>query len=266
MSKTTDQTDPYEIFSAYYDLAWDVYAEYCCDLILAAEESALRPFRRICDAACGTGLLLELLGRSVGDGTGASDGPGASHGPGQISRHLCGFDLSSAMIEKARERLPGCPLKLADLRNPFPFQGPLDLVTCMHDSLNYLLEPEELKGFFTRVRRVLAPDAVFICDINSPELYIQQQGKHMDYLLKGKPVRQSMDYRPEKQHGITRFHFPEGSEEHIQRAYEPDEVEHLLQQAGLYLTDSFEVEDEDHDPHAAHGPGSGKIVYVTVKA
>lgn len=262
MSKNADQVDPYEIFSVYYDLAWDAYAEYCSDLVLAAEESALRPFRRICDAACGTGLLLELLGRSPSPSRRANPDPSLSQAP----RHLCGFDISSAMIEKARERLPGCPLKLADLRNPFPFQGPFDLVTCMHDSLNYLLEPEELQGFFTRVRRILATDAVLICDINSPELYIQQQGKHMDYLLNGKSVRQSMEYRGEERLGITRFHFPEGSEEHIQRAYPPDEVEKLLHESGLYLTDSFEVEDEDHDPRTAQGPGSGKIVYVAVKA
>ena len=239
--------EPYSLFARYYDLAWAEYAQYCRDLISAAEESALRPFRRICDAACGTGLLLSLLADS--------------------GRNLMGFDISPAMLARARERLKDIPLRQADLQDPFPFHGPLDLVTCLHDSLNYLTEPDQLLEFFRRVRRVLAPDGVLICDLNAPELYTagaaqSTAGAADDYLLDGANIRQSMEYRRNEQIGITRLQFPGGTEVHRQRAYTREEGLQLLHTAGLHLSDVIEVEQEDA---AAGAIPSGKVVYVAVK-
>ncbi|WP_041397332.1 class I SAM-dependent DNA methyltransferase [Spirochaeta africana] len=245
---------PYSLFARYYDLAWAEYAGYCRDLILAAEESALRPLRRVCDAACGTGVLLELL---------------QDEWQVTAGRELMGFDLSPQMLRQARTRLPGVPLRQADVRDPFPFPGPIDLVTCMHDSLNYLLDPEDLAGFFYRVRRVLAPDGVLICDLNTPDLYRYgadrtAAGNSEDYLLQGQRIRETMRYDEQQRVGITRLEFPEGIEEHRQRAWSPPEVVQLLRESGLHPSDMIEVEEEP-DGYGAPRP-SGKMVYVAVKA
>ncbi|MFW5801830.1 MAG: class I SAM-dependent DNA methyltransferase [Spirochaeta sp.] len=262
--KIPGSADPYTYFAEFYDIGWSAYAEYCRDVVLAAEESAARPFRRVCDAACGTGVLLELLRESWSD----PDAAGKSS-----ERTLLGFDISAEMLQRARERLlpedsrmARVQLKMGDLRGSFPFHGPIDLVTCMHDSLNYLQDSDDLLQFFTRVRWVLAPDGVCICDINTPKLYRMAAGKAQDYLLNGKQIHETLEYREQENLGITRITFPPGTEVHVQRAYTTEEVEELLFRAGLFLSDEIEVEDESARAASGSSAGSGKVVYVAVKA
>jgi len=85
---------------------------------------------------------------------------------------VLGCDLSEAMLEQARSKLgrTGTRLIVADMRE-LPLLGEFDLVACICDSLNYLLEPNELEAAFEGVARNLAAGGVFVFDLNSLRTY-----------------------------------------------------------------------------------------------
>jgi len=101
----------------------------------------------VLELACGTGTVMaELRERGY---------------------RVAGVDNSPAMLAEARRKLgEDVPLFLqdaADLR----LDGPYDACICLFDSLNYLLEWEQLRDCCRGVRRLLAPGGSFIFDVNS---------------------------------------------------------------------------------------------------
>jgi len=81
-----------------------------------------------------------------------------------------GVDGSPAMLAQARAKAAeaGQHLLLSrqDMR-AFTLPEPVDLVTCLFDSLNYLLAVEDLQQTFARVAAYLKPGGLFICDMNT---------------------------------------------------------------------------------------------------
>jgi SAM-dependent methyltransferase len=80
---------------------------------------------------------------------------------------VCGADASTEMLAVARAKLPNVE---------FYQQGFLELninkrfqiITCVFDSLNNLLELSDLEQTLSRVKAHLAPDGVFVFDCNTP--------------------------------------------------------------------------------------------------
>lgn len=233
---------PYDILARYYDGGWFEYSEYIAGLIRELEVARGTPFRRVLDAACGTGLLLRFL---------------AEDDSRETRRRLAGFDRSAAMLARAVERVPEGDLRPGDLRGPFPFHGPFDLITCVYDSLNYILDEQELLGFFRAARGCLARDGMLVVDLNDPSLYCDRHGAMQPRLIDGVAIREVLTWDPgPPPMGITTFTFPDGEEEHRQRAWTSDEVEGFLEETGLLLVDSLDVLEEGTDLP------SGKVVYV----
>jgi SAM-dependent methyltransferase len=83
---------------------------------------------------------------------------------------VTGVDLSPDMLEIARERADteGVRVKFLqqDMRS-LSLRGRFDLVTCWFDSLNYLLEIDDLARTFAGVSRVLDDNGIFIFDVNT---------------------------------------------------------------------------------------------------
>ncbi len=52
-----------------------------------------------------------------------------------------------------------------------PSLGAFDLVWCLDDALNYLLDPDELRLTFEGLRRNLAPDGLVLFDCNAVGAY-----------------------------------------------------------------------------------------------
>ena len=81
------------------------------------------------EAACGTGLILEQLTRDY---------------------RVSGFDLSPEMIGRARDRLPGVPLAVADMTT-WDDTGRYDVIICVGSSIGYVgteaLLRQTLQGF-----------------------------------------------------------------------------------------------------------------------
>ncbi|MHB8171296.1 MAG: class I SAM-dependent DNA methyltransferase [Thermincolia bacterium] len=104
--------------------------------------------------------------RTVADlacGTGNTTLPFAQRG-----YRVVGIDLSGEMLDIARQKAEEegseaefleqnmCELSLPE---------PVDLITCYHDGLNYILEPEDLDRVFRGVHENLKPGGLFIFDL-----------------------------------------------------------------------------------------------------
>ncbi|HKK49481.1 MAG TPA: class I SAM-dependent methyltransferase, partial [Alkalispirochaeta sp.] len=163
--------------------------------------------------------------------------------------------------ERARMRLPEAELAVGDIREAPPLPGPFDLVTCVYDSLNYLLETAELRRFFRLARGMLATDGVLVVDLNDHTMYQDRDGTVHHRLIGGVGIRERLVYSSgPPPRAITTFEFPEGIEEHQQRPWETEEVERILATERWQLLDTMDVMDDDVDQP------SGKVVYIAVPA
>ena len=81
-----------------------------------------------------------------------------------------GVDRSPSMLAQARRKAEEVGLNLLlseqDMRS-FILPERVDLITCLFDSLNYLLTVEDLQQAFSRVATHLAPGGLFVCDMNT---------------------------------------------------------------------------------------------------
>lgn len=107
--------------------------------------------RRVLDVGCGTGKsFLPLVRRGY---------------------RVTGCDISPAMLAEARRAAPaGVRLVEADMR-ALPDLGEFDLVTCLDDAVNYLLEPSDLEAALRSMRSVLRPGGVLVFDVNTLHTY-----------------------------------------------------------------------------------------------
>ena len=146
---TVEQT--YDAFASYYDdfTAGHDYEAWTRDIEGLARRHGLSG-RRLLDVACGTGKSFEPFLRRG------------------FTTTAC--DISQRMLAEARRRAGGVRLVHADVRD-LPPLGEFDLVLCLDDALNYLLDANELKDAFASVARCLAADGVVVFDLNTLGAY-----------------------------------------------------------------------------------------------
>ena len=130
----------------YGDVNYENWANYIikiCDEYGVNKDSYL-------DLACGTGNMTKEIAKYF--------------------KHTWAVDLSYDMLTEAEDKLRGCKIKAKfvcqdisdlDLKSKF------DLVTCILDSTNYILDTEKLKNYFVSVYKHLNDKGIFIFDINS---------------------------------------------------------------------------------------------------
>ncbi len=151
----TEARDAYDALAPAYDaLTADYpYAVWLERLVDLAREHGLRG-DRVLDVACGTGSsFLPLLAQGFA---------------------VTATDVSGEMCARARRKAGGAvEVHRADLRE-LPVLGAFDLVTCLDDSLNYLLEPADLVAALTGIARQLAPGGLAVFDVNT--LRAQREG------------------------------------------------------------------------------------------
>src|SRR5436305_4759256 len=135
--------DAYAALAPYYDR---FTGESAYDTWLAQIEARARAL-----GLAGTRAL------DIGCGTGNSFAPLLDRG-----YEVTACDLSPEMIDEARRKFGDrvADLFVADMRE-LPALGPFDLVTCIDDALNYLLDPDDLVTTFRGVADVLAPDGIY---------------------------------------------------------------------------------------------------------
>lgn len=135
----------YDDFTAHHD-----YEGWTADLLAILEPNGLTG-RRLLDVACGTGKsFIPMLERGW---------------------EVTACDISAAMVELAREKVgERATLDVADMRE-LPVYGEFDLVYCLDDAVNYLVDVDELERALTGMRRNLAPNGLLLFDVNTLQTY-----------------------------------------------------------------------------------------------
>jgi SAM-dependent methyltransferase len=106
--------------------------------------------RNLLDVACGTGKsFLPFLRRGYA---------------------VIACDISPEMVALARAKAPGADVFVADVRT-LGKVGSFDLVTCLDDSVNYLVEEGDLDAAFAGLAANLAPGGVLVFDVNTISTY-----------------------------------------------------------------------------------------------
>jgi len=224
-------SDSFEAVGPYYDIlmsavpyrAWVDYVEAVLARVGAHPQTIL-------DLACGTGKVgAELARRGY--------------------PRVFGVDLSEGMAHVAA-RTGRLPVAVQDARALGLRPETFDLVVSLYDSLNYILEPDELLACFRGVRECLRPDGLFIFDLNTIRalalnLFTQ------DNLRSSARLRYSWDSVWDEETRLCSvrmwFEWRDGEarhefvEIHHQRGYRDQEVQSLLRNAGFTLLGAYDA-------------------------
>lgn len=181
-----------------------------------------RPFTHV-DAACGTGVLLAML-RERG-------------------WHSFGFDLSHQMAGQARKRKPSCPVGVSDLRG-LPLYGSVHYLTCLFDSVNFLLTEEDLRRAFRQFAGALAPDGVLYFDIVTERMVLEHfAGQSWTEKNGGFKTTWDCSYDRTTQISETRIRINNGPVCTIlERMFDPKLVRDAVEDAGLSVLGVFNAE------------------------
>jgi len=140
----------YSAFAAIYDrlILEDIDYTKIADYIEATLKRLGIKAELVCDLACGTGTLTDILSKRGYD--------------------MIGIDLSTEMLNVAREKNPDILFLNQDICE-FELYGTVDALLCMTDSLNYIPDEDDLFAIFKAAKTCyLNPGAPLIFDLNSP--------------------------------------------------------------------------------------------------
>lgn len=218
--------EAYTDFALVYDTLMDntPYVRWC-DLITGILKRYGIENELVLDLGCGTGTLTELLAKEGYD--------------------MIGVDYSEEMLARAMEKREQSGLSilylLQDMRE-FELYGTVKAVVSVCDSLNYLLEEDDIIETFRLVNNYLDPKGLFIFDFNTVHKYRDVIGDTT--------IAENRDdcsfiwenyYNEEErinEYDVT-FFVKEGElfrrfeETHYQRGYLPEEMQIYLEKAGL---------------------------------
>ncbi len=234
--------DPYTSFAEVYDTLMDniPYSDWCGYLT-----SLLRRYGvedgLVLDMGCGTGTMTQLLCAAGYD--------------------MIGLDNSADMLavaaRKAEENRMDILYLLQDMRD-FELYGTVRAVISVCDSINYILEEEELLRVFRLVNNYLDPGGVLIFDLNMPYKYevlgdctIAENRENCSFIwdnfydadarineydlnlfIRDERVRESSGAGEP----FLRF-----SETHYQRAYALDTIRGLIEAAGMTFVAAYDA-------------------------
>lgn len=241
--------EAYTDFAAVYDIFMDEtpyeqWADFLAGLI--EQYGVSKPFDRkekgstetggdalaserdlVLDLGCGTGTLTELLAGKGYD--------------------MIGVDLSQEMLNIAlekREKSGSGVLYLCQDMRELDLYSTVGTVVSICDSVNYLLEDEEIVTAFSLVNNYLYPGGVFIFDFNTVYKYEQVIGDAT--IAENREVCSFIwenYYHPEQhinEYDLTIFTktgtedlYRRFTETHFQRGYTPEEMIRFVEQAGM---------------------------------
>ena len=187
----------------------------------------------ILDLGCGTGSMTELLAGKGYD--------------------MIGVDGSDEMLAQAMQKKEASGheiLYLCQDMREFELYGTVRAIVSVCDSMNYILEEEELLQVFRLVNNYLDPGGIFLFDMNTVCLYRDTIGdtviaenredasfiweNDFDEMTGINTYLLTLFIRQEGEAGdMALYHKYE--ELHVQRAYKAETVCRLLEEAGLEL-------------------------------
>lgn len=224
--------EAYSSFAQVYDLFMDnvPYEEWCGYIRELLQEYGIYD-GLVLDLGCGTGKLTRLLAEAGYD--------------------MIGVDNSAEMLAIAREQgFEQILYLLQDMRS-FELYGTVRAVVSICDSMNYILEEEELLAVFRLVNNYLDPSGLFIFDLNTVYKYRELLGETTISENREEGSFIWDNYYDEEsginEYDLTLFIKEQGDlyrryeEIHYQRAYELDTVSRLLREAGMELVAAYDA-------------------------
>lgn len=213
------------------------------EAVLASERNL------VLDLGCGTGSLTELLYEKGYD--------------------MMGVDNSEEMLRIAMEKRDKSGSEILYLHQDMrelDLYSTVGTVVCVCDSVNYLLDNEDVEDTFSLVNNYLYPGGLFIFDFNTVYKYetvigddtIAENRDNCSFIWENyyHPKEHINEYdltifvREEKEELFRRF-----CETHYQRGYTLEEMERFVQRAGMEVLLAL-----DADTHGAPGKESGRII------
>lgn len=226
--------EAYRSFAGVYDMFMDNvdYDRWSAYLTGLLKEADIRD-GLVLELGCGTGSMTLRLAQAGYD--------------------MIGVDISEEMLQIAQEKKEksGCDiLYLLQDMTEFELYGTVRAVICVCDSLNYLLEEEEILSVFRLVNNYLDPGGLFIFDFNTIHKY-ETMGETT--IAENRPEASFIweNYYDEKErineYDLTLF-IREGEGElyrkyeevHYQRGYTLEKFKELLKKAGLEFLSAWD--------------------------
>jgi SAM-dependent methyltransferase len=228
--KSEEYNPAFTIVAPYYDKlmsfvnypSWVSYIENILALDNIKEKTIL-------DIACGTGVCLELWLKKY--------------------YWVVGLDISLSMLEVCKEKLARFFLSddynsfliNGDMRN-FALAKKMPIITCLYDSLNYLLSSEELLSCFENVYEELTDDGIFVFDMNTTHSLRDEWGNQI-FHRQDKDIHSTWKNSFDSQTNISSLRLTmdilrDGKlmtikEFHQERAYPLSTISNLLSEAGF---------------------------------
>jgi len=232
-----------ELFSAIYNESWDIWTPKVWPFLRRTVRRLAPHARTWLDLCCGNGSLLRHVQNAGFSAT--------------------GLDSSLYQLRCARKNAPKAKFVRGDVRD-LNLGRTYDVVTCMFDSLNYLTAKRDVFRLFTRVRQHLEKKGLFIFDANT-YAGLQEQWKETR-VLREPHYTLVAESSFESRRGLGRCRitgfikkghlYRKFEEEHVERGYEPYEIESLLRRAAFRYT--------KYDGYALSKPtdASWRLMYV----
>ena len=215
----------YRYFSQFYDnLTFNVDYKKRADYIQSVLSLYDHDWGLTLDLACGTGsLTLELKRRGV---------------------DVFGIDGSPEMLSVAMDKAYDAELQvlfLCQQMEQLDLYGTIDTCVCTLDSLNHIIDHEQLQTVFDRVALFMNPDGTFVFDVNTVYKHQQILANNtfvydtdsvfcvwQNSLKENNIVNIELDLfeREGESYSRTSEHFSE-------RAYEIDEIKRMLTKSGF---------------------------------
>lgn len=236
--------EAYSSFARVYDLFMDnVPYEEWCEYIKGLLQEYDVEDGLVLDLGCGTGKLTRLLADAGYD--------------------MIGVDNSEDMLEIAREEeykkldeqesdIAGRQILylLQDMRS-FELYGTVKAVVSICDSVNYILDEDDLREVFRLVNNYLDPKGIFIFDLNTVYKYRELLGETTISENRDEGSFIWDNYYDEEssinEYDLTLFIreqddlYRKYEETHFQRAYELELVKQLLTEAGMEFVAAYDA-------------------------
>lgn len=227
--------EEYTGFAQVYDMFMDnVPYEAWKDYLIRILQSEKIEDGLLLDLGCGTGSMTRLLANAGYD--------------------MIGVDNAEDMLMIAREdstEYPGILYLLQDMR-AFELYGTIRAVISVCDSMNYILEEQELKKVFELVNNYLDPHGIFVFDMNTRYKYEQllaentfcenrEEGSFIweNYYDSETSINEyDLTLFIEEEEGLYRKY----EETHYQKAYDIEIVRKLIEAAGMLYEGAYDVE------------------------
>lgn len=226
--------EAYSEFAAVYDMFMDniPYEDWAVYVKKLLADFGIHD-GLVVDLGCGTGTLTEIMAKSGYD--------------------MIGIDYSEDMLNVATDKREQSGLDILylnqDMRE-FELYGTVGAIISICDSMNYLLEEDELYSVFQLAENYLDTGGVFIFDMNTICKY-EQIGDSVIAETREEGSFIWQNYYEEDTHineyDLTLFipgadgRYDKYEENHIQRGYTIETVKKLMEEAGLEIVAVYDA-------------------------